>query len=574
MTTEYEIVGKVDNLQNKYLFPASARVLFVFVIYNLGLLMPVYIFKVSEAVKVQLNVELALVFAIWSFFGGRWRRRGLRWFALGLGLFYVIAIIYKFYAGALLGLYQSEPNFFNDNSFVIGGITYFLEALNLSRWVYLASGTAVVILISLIFWGARTTIERVPASTLGKATRFSLISLGLIAILLGGFFPKRTADLKMPVSSVTAEITMNILRSFESRNDLKTFVRIDPTDTYDYTKYSLLDAPDVFFIFIESYGSVVYQRQHFTPPYLEMLDALERSLANDGWSAVSTLSEAPTWGGGSWMAYTSALFGTLVDQQSEYDALKEKYSVLEYPNIGRYFSSQGYEYVWVSPINRRFSEEREAKDKVFFGVDRWVLFDEFGYEGPLFGWGPAVPDQFTFGFIQEFVQQQKQPTFLVTLTQNSHYPWTPLPPVLDNWRDLEYLDMQDGVLSEAQKVRLSWVEYRQNYLQAVDNTLDTLGKFITSLDKENSVIVLVGDHQPPAVSRPEDGFGTMVHIISQDVDFLTNFHEYGFVDGLVLENLETTMRHEGLYSLFIRNIVRQYGSTPWVLPTYLPNGYK
>jgi phosphoglycerol transferase MdoB-like AlkP superfamily enzyme len=272
------------------------------------------------------------------------------------------------------------------------------------------------------------------------------------------------------------------------------------------------------------------------------------------------------------MSYTSALFGVLIDQQSEYDALKEKYSELEYPNIGRYFSLQGYDYTWVVPINRQMPEKREEIDQRFYGADRWITFETLDYEGPLFGWGPSAPDQFTFGFIQEFVSQQEQPTFIVYLTQNSHYPWTPLPPVLNDWRELENLDIEDGVLSQAQKQGLSLGESRLNYLQAVGNTFDILGEFISSLEKENSVIVLIGDHQPPTVSRREDGFETMVHIISQDVDLLASFHEYGFVDGLVLENLESTIRHEGLYSLFVRNFIAQYGKSPWMLPPYLPDG--
>ncbi len=304
------------------------------------------------------------------------------------------------------------------------------------------------------------------------------------------------------------------------------------------------------------------------------MEALENRLANESWSAVSTLSEAPTWGGGSWLSYTSALFGLLVENQSEYDALKVKYALFEYPNMGRYFSSQGYEYVWVVPIDRRLPEARDVINQRFYGADRWITFDTLNYEGPLFGWGPSAPDQFTLGFIQEFVSQQEQPTFLVYLTQNSHYPWTPLPPILDDWRDFNNLDMEDGVLSEAQKSGLSPGASRQNYLQAVDNSLDSLEAFITSLENENSVIVLIGDHQPPAVSRRDDGFGVMVHIISQDVDLLESFHEYGFVDGLVLEDLIPTIRHEGLYSLFIRNYIAHYGRDPSILPPYLPDGLK
>lgn len=147
-----------------------------------------------------------------------------------------------------------------------------------------------------------------------------------------------------------------------------------------------------------------------------------------------------------------------------------------------------------------------------------------------------------------------------------------MPPVLADWRELGNLDIEDGVISEAQKKGLSLGESRQNYLQAIGNTLDILSEFISSLEKENSVIVLIGDHQPPTVSRHEDGFETMVHIISQDVDLLASFHEYGFVDGLVLESLEPTVRHEGLYSLFVRNFIAQYGKSPWMLPPYLSDG--
>jgi hypothetical protein len=230
--------------------------------------------------------------------------------------------------------------------------------------------------------------------------------------------------------------------------------------------------------------------------------------------------------------------------------------------------------VWVVPINRRLPGDREAMDQRFFGADRWITFDTLDYEGPMFGWGPSPPDQFTFGYIQEFVQKQEQPIFLVYLTQNSHYPWAPLPPILGNWREFETIDLRDGVLTETQKKGLSLGESRQNYLQAINNTFDSLAAFITSLENQNSVIVLIGDHQPPTISHRADGFETMVHIISQNNEFLANFREYGFVDGLVLDNLDLTMRHAGLYSLFIRTFVAQYGKTPWKIPPYLPNGHQ
>jgi hypothetical protein len=574
LVSEYGTRDNPKGLYKKKVVNANTRMLVAYVLFNAGLLLPVFVFGIDDALKVQLNLEVAVLFSLWVIFAGRLGKRGLRWFAAGFGLFYILALVYKFYAGALSGLYQMEANFFNDYSFVLGEMSFLLDALNLSWWVYLAAGTGIIVLVGVIIWGARRTIEGVPISSLGRPNRIGLIAFGLIAILVGSLFPEQTADLRLPVSSVTAEAAENIRRSLETRDYIKTFAAIEPGDSYDYDQYSLTETPDVYFIFVESYGSVLYKRQHFTVPYLAMLGKLEQSLADDNWSAVSTLSEAPIWGGGSWMSYTSALFGLLIDQQSEYVALKEKYSEQEYPNIGRFFSSQGYDYVWVTSIDRQQIEKRQENDRRFYGADRWITFDTLNYQGPLFGWGPSAPDQFTFGFIQDFVSQSEQPAFLVYLTQNSHYPWTPLPPVLDDWRDLNKLDLQDGVLNEAEKQGLSLGESRQNYMQAMDNTLDSLAEFIKMLENENSVIVLIGDHQPPTVSRHTDGYGTMVHIISQDIDLLESFQENGFENGLVLEHLEPTIRHEGIYSLFVRNFISQYGKNPSKLPAYLPNGHQ
>ena len=103
-----------DQSQEKLVVNHHNRVWIVYVLFHAGLLLPVYIFKVSNAVKIQLNLEVACLFAFWVIFGGWFGKQVLRWFAAGFGVFYVIAIIYKTYAGALSGLYQRDANFFND----------------------------------------------------------------------------------------------------------------------------------------------------------------------------------------------------------------------------------------------------------------------------------------------------------------------------------------------------------------------------------------------------------------------------------------------------------------------------
>ena len=105
------------------------------------------------------------------------------------------------------------------------------------------------------------------------------------------------------------------------------------------------------------------------------------------------------------MSYTSVLFGVNVSEQSQYLALRDEYQKIPYPNMGRYFHSQGYEYVWVVPIDRELPPKYQEADHAFYGADRWVTFNTLDYDGPMYGWGPSPPDQYTLGFIQELVHE-------------------------------------------------------------------------------------------------------------------------------------------------------------------------
>jgi hypothetical protein len=113
---------------------------------------------------------------------------------------------------------------------------------------------------------------------------------------------------------------------------------------------------------------------------------------------------------------------------------------------------------------------------------------------------------------------------------------------------------------------------RANYLSAIDYQLRMLTQWILDVGDENSIFVLIGDHQPPAVSRRADGWATPVHILSKDAAFIEAFAEYGFVPGLEVNDLEPTLRHEGFYSMFMRVLLGRYGANRIAQPAYLPEG--
>jgi phosphoglycerol transferase MdoB-like AlkP superfamily enzyme len=407
---------------------------------------------------------------------------------------------------------------------------------------------------------------------LKPGTRSILAGFALLILVYSWIDRPTLSDARHMVDSVSAEVVDNFRASLVSQQAVEAFDIASPFRVYDYAQYTLREKPDVYLIFMESYGSVLYTKEHFQDLYLEFLDDFEERIEAAGWSATSIFSKAPTWGGGTWISYTSAMYGLSIQEQSQYKALHESYQQIPYPNMGRYLQTQGYEHVWIAPIERRISPERETADDNFFGVDHWITLETMNYQGPLFGWGPSPPDQYTFGYIGDFIHAQQQPTFLVFLTQNSHYPWKPMPPEVRDWRTFSEMDPDDDLLKGNSETKIVFRESRQNYIKAMAYTFKALGEFITNLDNPEAVIILMGDHQPPAVSYKGDGYKTMVHIISQDDVFLSAFDNYGFTDGLILNDLEVNMMHEGFYSLFVRNLVARYGEKPQTLPPYLPNG--
>jgi hypothetical protein len=117
---------------------------------------------------------------------------------------------------------------------------------------------------------------------------------------------------------------------------------------------------------------------------------------------------------------------------------------------------------------------------------------------------------------------------------------------------------------------------RQDYLQAISYQLRTVEDFILRNGDDDALFFLIGDHQPPRVSRRADGFDTPIHIISKDQALLDAFGEFGFTPGLWIQKLESDLHHEGFYSLFMHVIVGEYGgeyhTDRVALPAYLPQG--
>ncbi len=514
----------------------------------------------------RLSAELTLMVALWVWFSSLRRR----WVGVAFGLIYGLILLYAVYEAVVVGIYLLEPSFYAQFFLARDALPSLLEHLQATATLYLSGslllgGTFALVLAlwRLLLWcGARPRFSCLSRSLL---TALAVWTLSVIS-----FQQQHSAQPEAVVSSFAFKLWENY------RTSKTLYQRIQKLDApqqglvYDYRAFPLAQKPDIYLIFVEAYGSVLYQRADFNTSYRDLLRELSAQLQENGWKMVTALSEAPTWGGGSWLSYTTTLFGMHIDQHPQYLELREKYQTERYPSLGVTLHDQGYHYVWLSTLQENYSEEVWEKYTRLLAVDELIRYRDLGYIGPRYGWGPSPPDQWTLHWVHEVLKDKvKQPLFLFTITQNSHYPFAPLPPLAEDWRTLNQPG-RDPEAVDPQTIRLATM--RANYLQAVEYELRMLTQWILEVGDPNSIFILIGDHQPAGVSRRADGYATPLHILSQDEALIRAFTEYGFVFGLEVTDLQPSLRHEGFYSLFMRILFGRYGIHQLAQPVYLPNG--
>ena len=517
----------------------------------------------------RINAELAVMLALWVNVG--WLRRGaVRWLMTGV---YFVALFYYLYESIMIYLYRDEPVFYNHYFLVRDGLKFLTDHLNIPILVYFGVLIGAALVVGAIIWTLRTLVDGHLPSQLSRSSRLAVSALAVAVLLSAATYRDVSADPRMVVSSLSFKLEKNIAASIAMYNSIANFDDADIYTAYNYTTQELNATPNIYLIFVESYGSVLYKRPDWRVAYLEMLDKAEKRLEEGGFHYATNLSQSPTWGGGSWLAYTSALFGLHVETHPQYLTLMERYQTKEprYPDLGTYLRSQGYHYFWTTSISEELGDKRWNTYKSFYGVDEWLRYSDLDYDGDHFGWGPAPSDQYVLAYSRDVAMaEQEKPIAMFYITQNSHYPFQPIPEMAEDWRDLDVPSPTgDPVAAEG----VSHQQLRANYLKAIEYELDMLTDFILNHGDEDAIYYLIGDHQPPSVSRRSDTFYTPVHIISRDQAYIDNLAEYGFVESMdVDDTVETELRHEGMYSLIVRSLIQTYGERPSFAPPFLAGG--
>jgi phosphatidylglycerophosphate synthase len=440
----------------------------------------------------------------------------------------------------------------DDASYAGIGIETLGDAIGRSQ-AHVVAGIAVVLIVALLTIPvlALTRVSRVAADHRGWVLRATAV----LAVVWVGL---RVAG--APVASWSAAtLAVDQVQAVQAGlRDHAILARLIAQDRFRDTPgdelVTKLRGKDVLLVFVESYGRVAVQDSSFSPQVDAVLRRGTAQLNAAGFSARSAFLTSPTFGGLSWLAHSTMQSGIEVDGQRRYDQLVQA----DRMTLTRAFKRAGWRTVGAMPGNHRDWPE----GRTFYHYDRVYDRRTLGYQGPGFGL-PPMPDQYTLLALQrlELARQPRPPIFAEVDLISSHTPWTRIPRLIP-WDQVGDGSIFDRIpAEESTKAALFGDSERARtaYGHSIEYTLRTLFSFVTRYADDDTVLIVLGDHQPATtVSGNDAGHDVPVSIIAHDPQVLDRIADWHWEDGM----LPSPQAPVAPMSAFRDRFLTAFGSTP------------
>ena len=283
---------------------------------------------------------------------------------------------------------------------------------------------------------------------------------------------------------------------------------------------------DVFVIFLESYGAVAWESEALTAPLAGSRAELAADIRDTGRAVVSALVESTTFGGESWLAHISLLSGTEVRD----DRTNVRLMAQDRDTLVKLFGRRGYRTVAIVP-----GLLIDWPEGAFYGYDEIYDHERLGYRGPPFGWW-SINDQYALARVDalEVDRRDRAPLFVFFSTLSTHAPFTPAPPYQPDWARVVSDHPYDRAdLDRAWADQPDWTNLGPSYVEALRYAYATVGGYLRLRADRDLVMILVGDHQPPAlVSGEGASWNVPVHVVASRGALLDRLRARRFRDGL------------------------------------------
>jgi hypothetical protein len=483
----------------------------------------------------ELSVELAVCLFVMAVIGHR-HGPPSRAVMRGVAALWVLLVIGRYADVTAPALYGRGINPYWDLRHVSAVAAMLARAA--SSWLVFLVICAAVLIPLVLYAVLRWALGCVSDSMRGTRERRTLGWLAGLAVVL--FAGQRLSDRVPGVPTFTTPVTQTYARQARLLVRELTASRdrtLGPGPSFD-ADLARVKGADVFLFFIESYGAVSYDRPEFVERLAASRAQLEADILSTGRDVVSAFVESPTFGGNSWLAHISLLTGIEVrDEDTNVLLMAQKRDTL-----ATAFARRGYRTVAIMP-----GLQSSWPEGVFYGFGDIYSAERLDYRGPPIGWW-TIPDQFAMARMDamEVAPVSRAPLFAFFPTTGTHTPFRPTAPYQPDWaRMLTDRPYDDAVVDRLWAQQPDWLNLGPSYVQALSATYVSLGGYLRLRADRDFVMILIGDHQPPAaVSGVGARWDVPVHVIASRTQVLEPLLAHGFLGGLTPRSPAVARMHE------------------------------
>lgn len=486
------------------------------------------------------------------------------WFiSAAIAVYYGFILIFNIYHYSFLKIYQVSPILSNDLRLLKNAVAILWAE---SKGKLLIYSVGLLSIVSACVLGMYNFLCF--ASSISVENPFLIITGSLFSFVAVGFYRKgiytERLDTSYRILVMFLRVGYNLRRSGLLQRRIE---HLGKLKLQKGIRLNLKKKPNVFFLFVESYGEMLMKDEMLRAPFLQHFNEKKERLCDDGWHCYSNLSESISMVGPSWLAYTTVLCGLKVNSNFEYEYILNHTDKHDLESISGILAKEGYSIYNINDSKRMKGVDIPFQQmEYFFGVDHWILKEDINFTGTNYGFMESSPDQYVLNYSLEKIRQQEtNPYFLFYLTKNSHTPFISPEEIVSDWRSL------DNGKNELIGYQFLRKPNKHDYLAAIKYQWDMLHDFIRKNGTTDDIFVLYGDHQPHDLADLEKhGKHTLVHVIGKDKDFVEHFQSYGFNEKL--EELDKPIKHEAFFTAFLKSFSKHYGE-PIPNFDYKPNGW-
>jgi len=388
--------------------------------------------------------------------------------------------------------------------------------------VVLAMATVTGVLYVVLRWA----IRRVADAAAETPQRSILAAIAGVVLVVFGVQTATLQEYDKPTVAFGRPVTFILGRQISVALKAMTGRTVVPPSPAMTSNLNGVKDADVYLIFIESYGAVTFDNRAFARGLARPREAFEQAIRGTNRDVVSALVESPTFGGSSWLAHISLMSGIEVRDPDVNAMLMAQ----NRETIVTNFKRRGYRTVALMPgLWQTWPEGR------FYGFDEIYGGARLEYRGPPFGWFD-IPDEFALAKFNalEADATARPPLFMFYPTISTHTPFRPTPPYQTDWaRMLTDRPFDQPDLDRSFEEEADWMNLGPSYVDAVTYAYATLSGYLRARPDRDVVMILLGDHQPPALVSGEGApWDVPVHVIASRRHVLDALLAKGFRRGL------------------------------------------